>query len=221
MSFTAIAPPAATDRATPARTPAADVDNLATYISFGLAYLLGHGSAALSRGETPVLELPGWLPMTLLCAGLAAGTVQATRAALRAQRATTDPHTLRTGQLLGALWITAFAALFLAITGLSTTLDNPDIQTLLWPTGSGFVVGLIYVAEGATRRNTLHYTLGTWLALTSTAALLLGDPGFYWVLTLAGGGAYALATLLERRRRDPRRTHPLTTSTDEPAHPSR
>ncbi|OON75341.1 ABC transporter permease [Streptomyces tsukubensis] len=204
MSLAATAPataaPTPSDRAASARGATGDVDNLATYISFGLAYLLGHGSAALSQGDTPLLDLPGWLPMTLLGAGLATGTVAATRAALRAQRATTDPDTVRTGQLLGALWVTAFAALFLAITGLSSTLDNPDIQTLLWPTGSGFVVGLIYIAEGATRRNILHYALGTWLALTSTAALLLGNPGFYWILTLAGGGAYALATVLERRR---------------------
>ncbi|WLQ68643.1 MULTISPECIES: ABC transporter permease [Streptomyces] len=203
MSVTAPAAQAAVDHSTPNRTSTGDVDNLGTYVSFGLAYLLGHGSAALSQGDAPVLDLPGWLPMTLLGAGLAAGTVQATRAALRTQRTTTDPDAVRTAQLLGALWVTAFAALFLAITGLSATVDHPDIQTLLWPTGSGFVVGLIYVAEGAVRRNLLHYALGTWLALTSTTALFLGNPGFYWVLTLAGGGAYALATVLERRR--PRR----------------
>ncbi|MFD7506480.1 ABC transporter permease [Streptomyces sp. NPDC059850] len=68
----------------------------------------------------------------------------------------------------------AFAALFLAITGLAAAIDHPDIQTLLWPTGSAFVVGLLYIAEGGARRNPLHYGLGTWLALTSTAALLLG-----------------------------------------------
>jgi hypothetical protein len=192
--------PAPAGRTAPAPATTGDVDNLSTYVSFGLAYLLGHGSAALSKGDTPLLDLPGWLPMALLGTGLAAGTVQATRAALRAQRATTDPGTLRTAQLLGALWVTAFAALFLAITGLGATIDHPDVQTLLWPTGSGLVVGLIYVAEGAVRRNTLHYALGTWLALTSTAALLLGNPGFYWVLTLAGGGAYAVATVLEHRR---------------------
>ncbi|MEV6587030.1 hypothetical protein [Streptomyces acidicola] len=94
----------------------------------------------------------------------------------------------------------AFAALFLAITGLAAAIDHPDIQTLLWPTGSAFVVGLLYIAEGAARRNPLRYGLGTWLALTSTAALLLGSPAFYWVLTLADGGAYVLAALLERRR---------------------
>ncbi|BCL28766.1 ABC transporter permease [Streptomyces aurantiacus] len=212
MSITTTAPPVAT--VTPAVTvggpatangPAAarlpgDVDNRATYLSFGLAYLLGHGSAAVSKGDTPLLGLPGWLPMALLGAGLAVGTVQATAAAMRAQRATTDPDDVLSGQLLGAAWITAFAALFLAITGLASALDMPDVQTLLWPTGSGFVVGLLYVAEGAQRRNLLHYTLGTWLALTSTAALLLGTPGFYWVLTLAGGGAYAIAAVLEHRR---------------------
>ncbi|WP_320781415.1 ABC transporter permease [Streptomyces sp. CRN 30] len=185
--------------AAPAR-PAPDVDNFPAYVGFGLAYLLGHGSAALSRGADPLLELPGWLPMTLLGAGLAVGTVQATLAALRAQRAATAPGDVLSGQLLGAAWISAFAALFLAITGLAATLDSPDVQTLLWPTGSGLVVGLLYVAEGAVRRNVLHYTLGTWLALTSTAALLLGSPGLYWTLTLAGGGAYAVAAVLERRR---------------------
>lgn len=198
MSMTATAMPAAVGpRAT--RTPG-EVDNRSTYISFGLAYMLGHGSAALSKGDAPVLDLPGWLPMTLLWAGLAIGTVLATRAALRAQNTATDPDEILSGKLLGAAWITAFAALFLAITGLAAAVDHPDLQKLLWPTGSGFVVGLLYVAEGAARRNPLHYTLGTWLALTSTGALLLGDPGFYWVLTLAGGGAYALAALLERRR---------------------
>lgn len=180
--------------------PTGEVDNRATYVSFGLAYVLGHGSAALSQGDAPVLHLPGWLPMTLLGIGLAAGTVSATIAAGRAQRAATRPDDILSGKLLGAAWATAFAALFLAITGLSNSLDLPDLQSMLWPTGSGLIVGLLYLAEGSARRNLLHYSLGTWLALTSTAALLLGTPGLYWVLTLAGGGAYALAAVLEGHR---------------------
>ncbi|GAA0654328.1 hypothetical protein GCM10009548_20720 [Streptomyces malaysiensis subsp. malaysiensis] len=176
-----------------------DVDNSAVYVSFGLAYLFGHGSAALSKGTSPLLDLPGWLPMALLGVGLAVGTVQATLAALRAQRGATGPDVL-SGKLLGASWIAGFTALFLAITGLASAVDTPDLQDMLWPTGSGIVVGLLYLAEGAVRRNLLHYTLGVWLALTSAAALFLGTPGLYWVLTIAGGGAYAIATVLERRR---------------------
>ncbi|MFE3739270.1 ABC transporter permease [Streptomyces sp. NPDC059134] len=199
MSFTAPVPTATTGRPAATRPPG-DVDNRATYLSFGLAYVLGHGSAAVSRGDRPLLDLPGQLPMALLAAGLAVGTVQATVAALRAQRAADRPEDVLSGKLLGAAWVTAFAALFLAITGLAATLGTPDVQSVLWPTGSGFVVGLLYIAEGAARRNLLHYGLGSWLALISAAALLLGSPGLYWVLTVAGGGAYALAAVLERRR---------------------
>jgi hypothetical protein len=186
-----------TAAATAART--GEVDNRATYVSFGLAYVLGHGAAALAKGDDPLVALPGWLPMALLGLGLAAGTYYSTRAALRAQRGASKPDVL-SGQLLGASWVTGFAALFLAITGLASTVDIGDLQTVLWPTGSGLVVGLLYLGEGAARRNVLHYCLGTWLALVSSAALFLESTGPFWVLAVAGGGAYAVAAVLERRR---------------------
>jgi len=207
MSINTTVPPATTGRPAAARLPG-DVDNRATYISFGLAYVFGHGSAALSKGDGPLLHLPGWLPMTLLGTGLTVSTIQGTVAALRAQRTATEPDDVLSGKLLGVAWITAFAALFLAITGLASTLDMPDPQSLLWPTGSGFVVGLLYIAEGAQHRNLLHYGLGTWLALASSTAVLVGSPGFYWVLTLAGGSAYAVAAILERRRLSSLSEHP-------------
>lgn len=178
---------------------AGDVDNRATYLSFALAYVFGHGAAALSKGDDPLLSLPGWLPMALLGIGLAVGTVYATLAALRAQRDAASSDIL-SGKLLGISWASAFAALFLAITGITSLLDRSDLQTVLWPTGAGLIVGLLYLGEGAARRNVLHYCLGTWLALVSTGALLLGNPGLFWVLTLGGGGGYAVATVLERRR---------------------
>ncbi|MFI6166158.1 ABC transporter permease [Nocardia sp. NPDC051052] len=186
------APPHSTRRA-------GDVDNRATYLSFALAYVFGHGAAALSKGPDPLVSLPGWLPMTLLGIGLAVGTVYATVAALRAQRGAESSDIL-SGKLLGISWASAFAALFLAITGITSLLDRSDLQTVLWPTGAGLIVGLLYLGEGAARRNVLHYCLGTWLALVSTGALLLGNPGLFWVLTLGGGGGYAVATVLERRR---------------------
>lgn len=76
----------------------------------------------------------------------------------------------------------------------------PDLQTMLWPTWSGFLVGVLHLGEGATRRNVLHYGLGTWLALTSAAALFLGIPSLFWVLAIAGGGGFAVAAVLESRR---------------------
>lgn len=185
----------------PAAIPAitGEVDSRAAYVSFGLAYVLGHGASAVSLGPDPLLTLPSWLPMALLGSGLAAGTVFAMLSANRAQRGASKPDIL-SGRLLGLSWVSAFVALFLAITGLAAELDRPDLQTMLWPTLSGFLVGVLYLGEGATRRNVLHYGLGTWLSLTSAAALLVGMPALFWVLTLAGGGGFAVAALLEPRR---------------------
>ncbi|MFD6228674.1 ABC transporter permease [Streptomyces sp. NPDC060232] len=197
MTSTATLPPV--DTGAPANRRPYEVDNRGAYAGFALAYLLGHGAAAASHGDTPMLRLPGWLPTALLGAGLVTGIVLATTAALRSQRGAPAPEIL-SGRLLGAAWIAAFTALALAVTGLTSVLDAPELQSVLWPAGSGVIVGLLYLAEGAVRRNVLHYGLGIWLALTSAAALSFDTPGLHWVLTVAGGGAYALATALEARR---------------------
>jgi hypothetical protein len=179
--------------------PATEVDNRAAYLGFAFAYVLGHGAAALSKGTDPVVVLPWWLPTGLLAAGLLAGTVLAMTASLRAQRAAT-PNRRRAEKLVGTAWVTGFAALALAITGLTTVFDRPELQTVLWPAGSAIVVGLIYLAEGAVRRNALHHNLGTWLALVASAALFVPGAGFFGVLAVVGGGAYVVAAFLESRR---------------------
>ncbi|WP_234314299.1 MULTISPECIES: ABC transporter permease [unclassified Streptomyces] len=201
MSSSATASPPVVVHPDPVGRPR-EVDNRAAYLSFGLAYVLGHGAAAASQGDRPLLDLPGWLPMTLLGGGLVVGIVLTTMAALRAQFGA-SPAEILSGRLLGAAWIAGFTALFLAVTGLTSVLEQPELQSVLWPAGSGLIVGLLCLAEGAVRRNLLHYGLGIWLALTSTAALRLAAPGFYWVLAVAGGGAYLLAAALEHRRLRP------------------
>jgi len=176
-----------------------EVDNRATYVSFGLAYVLGHGATAVSTGASPLVTLPNWLPTALLGLGLAAGTVYSTLAALRAQRGVGKADVF-SARLLGLSWIVGFSALFFAITGLTSTVDAPGLSTMLWPAGSGLVVGLLYLAEGSVRRNVLHYGLGVWLTLVSAMSFAFGTPGLFWILAVAGGGGYAVATVLEHRR---------------------
>lgn len=183
----------------PTATRTGEVDNRAAYIGFGLAYVFGHGAAAISAGADPLVALPGWLPISLLGIGLLIGTVCATLAALRAQRTMPESEALG-GKLLGLSWVVGFAALAVAITGLTSTLNLPDLQSVLWPAGSSLIVGLIYLSEGAARRNILHYGLGAWLALVAAVALCFGAAGPFWVLAVAGGIGYAIATALEFRR---------------------
>ncbi|SEP92011.1 hypothetical protein SAMN05216188_101915 [Lentzea xinjiangensis] len=177
--------------------PTHEVDNRAAYLSFAFAYVFGHGSAVLSRSG--LVLMPSWLPIALLATGLAGGTVFATASSLRARRGAPESHR-RAEKLVGTAWVTGFAALALAITGLSTVFEEPELQTVLWPAGSTIVVGLIYIAEGAVRGNALHYNLGTWLALVAAAALFVPGAGFFGVLAVLGGAAYLLATFLEPRR---------------------
>ena len=206
--MTAIALPLSTT----ATTTGGDVDSRAAYVGFGLAYVVGHGAAAVSTGPDPLVALPGWLPTTLLGAGLVAGTALAVLAGNRARRGADRP-TLLSAKLLGLSWISGFVALYLAITGLAGELGRPDLPAMLWPTWSGFLVGVLYLGEGAARRNVLHYALGTWLALTSAAALFLGIPSLFWVLAVAGGGGFAVAAVLERRRVTRTRVRGLRTAT--------
>ncbi len=177
--------------------PADEVDNRKAYLGFAFAYVLGHGAAALTKSG--MVSLPSWLPIGFLAGGLVVGTILAMMASLGAQRGATESRR-RAEKLVGTAWITGFVALALAITGLSTVFDKPELQSVLWPAGSTIVVGLIYIAEAAVRRNTMHYNLGTWLALVAAASLFVPGPGFFGVLAVLGGGAYLVAAFLEPRR---------------------
>ncbi|WP_330272445.1 ABC transporter permease [Lentzea sp. NBC_00516] len=174
-----------------------EVDNRAAYLGFAFAYVFGHGAALLSKSGAVLM--PSWLPIGLLATGLLAGTVFAMTASLRAQRAASEARR-RAEKLVGMAWLTGFTALALAVTGVSTVFDKPELQGVLWPAGSTIVVGLIYIAEGAIRGNALHYNLGTWLMLVAAATLFIPGAGFFGTLAVLGGGAYLLAAFLERRR---------------------
>ncbi|MEV6431700.1 ABC transporter permease [Nocardia sp. NPDC051463] len=176
------------------------LDNRPSYLSFGTAWLLGHGAYALSRGDDPVLRLPSAVPSILLISGLLTAMIITSIVSMRAQRSATGKDAV-VGKLLAVSWLVGFSGLFFIITALGSALSQDDLKMLLWPTGSGLIVGLLYLAGGAAYRDVLQYTLGAWLALTSSAALLLDGASPYWVLALAGGGSYLVAAALEPRRR--------------------
>ncbi|GGN90396.1 ABC transporter permease [Nocardia rhizosphaerihabitans] len=176
------------------------LDNRPSYLSFGMAWLLGHGAYALSHGDDPVLRLPAAVPSVLLIAGLAIAMVVTSIVTMRAQRGVTGKDAV-VGNLLAVSWLIGFGALLFVITALSSALAQDDLKMLLWPTGSGLIVGLLYLAGGAAYRDVLQYALGAWLALTSSAALFLDGASPYWVLAIAGGGSYLVAAALEPRRR--------------------
>ncbi|WP_234390957.1 ABC transporter permease [Nocardia suismassiliense] len=177
-------------------------NNRPSYLTFGLAWLLGYAAFALTYGDDPNLPIPSAVAPVLLLGGLLAGLIVTGVFAVRAQRGTHGREAV-VGILLAASWLIGFSALYLIITALETALHDVQVQTLLWPTGSGLVVGMIYLAGGAAYRDLVQYTLGAWLAVTSSAALLLDGASLYWVLAIAGGGGYLVAALCQIREPDP------------------
>ncbi|WP_194818353.1 ABC transporter permease [Nocardia sp. XZ_19_385] len=173
-------------------------NNRPSYLSFGLAWLLGYGAFALTYGADP--PVPSAVAAILLFGGLLIALIITGVGAVRAQRGAHGREAVA-GKLLAVAWLVGFGALSVLIQALSTALDEPEVQTLLWPSGAGLVVGMIYLAGGLAYRDTLQYALGAWLAVLSSAALFLDGANLYWALALIGGGGYLVATVLEPRRR--------------------
>jgi hypothetical protein len=180
-------------------TPRLVLNNRVSYLSFGLAWLAGHGASALAYGDNPIVDMPSAVPKLLLAVGLLIAIAVTGAVSARQQRGVQGRQAM-TGHLLTGSWLVGFGALFLIITALSGALDDQQVHTLLWPTASGLVVGLLYLASGTVHHDTLQYTLGSWLALTSSAALFLDGAALYTTLALAGGGAYLIAASQEIRR---------------------
>jgi hypothetical protein len=196
MTLAAPAPVRAPSPPTRPRVP----DNRQPYLAWGLTWLVGYGALALACGDDPVVAMPALLPGLLLVAGLIGAIAVTTRATVRDQRGVTGPAKT-TGTLFGIAWVTGFTALALLITALARVLDDQLVQTLLWPTGSAVVVGLLYLMGGALHRDHLQYGLGSYLALLGATAVFLDSPGHYWLLAVAGTPAYLAAAVLEGRRR--------------------
>jgi len=185
---------------TPLSHPRADtrIDNRLAYSGFTVAYLLGHGGAALSMGPDAAIAAPGWLPTSFLIGGMVVGTIASIVTGMRAQKAM-NARDARAAMLASMAWITGFAGLFLAITGLAASTGDPGLQTLLWPAGSAMVVGLIYLAEGSARHDSTHYALGSVLILLGGGVLFLPTAAALGILAVVGGAAYLAAALRVHR----------------------
>jgi hypothetical protein len=175
------------------------VDNRPVYLSWGLAWLAGHGAFALSSGDNPLVGMPGWLPAVILGAGLSTAMVVTGGVTARASKGLTGAARTA-GTLIGAAWAIGFTALALFIVGAAGQLGDQHLQTIAWPTGSSLVIGLLYIAGGVATRDIHQYALGTYLALVGTGAVFLADTGMYAALATAGAGGYLVAAALEPRR---------------------
>lgn len=113
----------------------------------------------------------------------------------------------RQGTFYGMAWFLGFVLVFvlLAVVG-QRSADIPgsgEIVGLVANGVSALVVALLYMAGGAMWEDYRTFALGVWIAVVTTAGTLVGLPGLYLVMALAGGGGFLVAAGVEAVRPSP------------------
>lgn len=173
-----------------------------TFAAWGIAWLAGFGWLALTIGETAPLDIAlGYALIGFFCCLVLAGiytgvTLGHSTRGLRGNSQTA-------GAMYGWSWALGFTALSMFV-GAQGRYDLPDDAiALLWSTGSGLVVGLLFLAGGALLLDKAQFAVGCWILLVNAGGGFAGIPGHYLVMSLAGGGgllAAAVHITIRRRR---------------------
>ena len=155
---------------------------------WGFAWLLGFLLMFLRYGPDgrSLVDLPAWLPLTvLLLLMIAAGVVSGVGGA-RAGRHVTGPSS-RQGALYGISWGLAF-------TGMSTVLAQfngvltEEQNGLLWAGTMVGLAGALHMAGGAMFGDRNLFLLGAAVTVINLVGVLFGAGWHSLIIALAGGG---------------------------------
>ncbi|ATY10066.1 hypothetical protein CU254_06035 [Amycolatopsis sp. AA4] len=154
---------------------------------WGLVYLSDERSAAL---------LPGWVAGLVVAVLMAGAIAYSAWHGSKPSRGIRGPSR-RIGAMYGWSWGISFAALCLIDIRVTKLLpEGSDLVPLLWSGTSLLLTGALYLAGGMLWQDLRQYFLGGWIIVCGGASVLVGVPGNFLVLSLAGGGGFAVAALV-------------------------
>jgi len=154
---------------------------------WGLAWLFGFTLYFLRFGpdDRVFVDMPGWLPLTVLlglimAAGIVTGVVGA-----RASRSISGPSSQQ-GAMYGITWSVAFAGLAIVLSRVSDLLPDAEVN-LLWAGAMVALTGALHMVGGAIWNDRHLFALGTWVSVVNIAGVLVG-PGWHSLIVAIGGG---------------------------------
>lgn len=173
-----------------------------TFAAWGIAWMAGFGWLAVTIGETAPLDIPlGYALIGFFCCLLLAGVY--TGVTLGRSTRGLRGNSQTAGAMYGWSWALGFLALNMLIGAQGRYDLSDDAIALLWSTGSGLVVGMMFLAGGAMLLDKAQFAVGCWILLINAVGGYAGIPGHYVVMSLAGGGGLVAAAIhigIRRRR---------------------
>ena len=171
---------------------------------WALAWLLGWGLTYFAVVD--VLPIPGWVAGVIVAVLFVGAIGYTTYVSGRAGRGIRGPS--RTvGAMYGWTWMLSSAGLSVVdirITNFGTL--TADQVSLLWSGSWLLLTGALYLAGGTIWQDKLMFGLGGWMIVSSAASVLVGYPANFLVLSVGGGGAFLVASIvyfLRERRGKP------------------
>jgi len=180
------------DRARAALEP----DGRALYAAWGIAWLAGY--LVLWGSSRSRVEPEAWAYWVF--AGALAAAVVFTMVHTMTRSAGVRGASARTGAMYGWSWLLGFLAFSVFLGGLARAGADGEIMGLASNGGASLVVGLLYLGGATAFGDRNLFVLGTWILLVAGAATLVGLPGTYLVMALAGGGGFVVMAAVEHLR---------------------
>lgn len=169
--------------------------------AWGVAWLVGYLVLWFTAG--PGVDPAPWAFVVFsVCIS---GALAATISHIVRRTAGVRGASARAGAMYGWTWTIAFVCVVLIMAGLTAAGADEDVLALGWNSLPPFVVGLLYAAGAAMWEDWRMFALGAWIAVVSGIGTLVGLPGVYLLMALAGGGGMLVAAAfahLARRRAD-------------------
>lgn len=169
------------------------VDPRLLYGVWGLAWSVGFATFWRTAGgpegayQRPALWV-GILFGLLILGAIVVTAVHSSRASRGVRGASAE-----VGAMYGWAWFLGFAGYAALFVGMARAGASEELQALLAPSASCLLVGVLYLAGGAVWRDRVQFGLGGWIVAVTAAGAVVGLPGIYLVMSVAGGGGFLLA----------------------------
>jgi hypothetical protein len=164
---------------------------------WGVAWLVGFTIYFLRFGPDGriFVDLPSWLPLTVLMALIVAAGITTAIAGTRAGRYISGPSSTQ-GAMYGITWTVAFSGVALVLSQVSDLLPD-DMVNLLWAGVMVALTGALHMAGGAIYSDRGLFALGAWTSVINIVGVVAG-PGWHSLIAgLAGGGGMIVAGTLQ------------------------